>query len=179
MGVSPVITNTNLAQFSKFILAFDRLPWLQYFCQKVNLPGIQFGHTLQQTPFIDAPVPGDKMIYETLKVSFLVDEPLYGWTTIQDWIRGLAFPDTFQEYANLSMQQKIQMRGSRPQYSDATLTVLTNKNNPVLTVQFKDLFPVQISSIDFDTELPATNIVTGEVAFMFTNYEINRISNNT
>ena len=175
MGVSSNPANVNLAQASKFILAFDRLPYMQYFCTKVTLPGIQFGHAVQTTPFIDAPVPGDKMVYETFKISFLIDEPLYSFTTIQDWIRGMAFPETFDQYKNLSLQQRIQLRGATPQYSDATLTVLTNKNNPILTVQFSQAFPVTLGSLDFDTSLDASHIMTGDASFVFTNYDISRV----
>jgi hypothetical protein len=174
MGVSSNPTNTNLLQASKFLLTFDRLPFVSYFCTKVNLPGIQFGEATQQMPFIDAPIPGDKMIYEVLEIEFIIDEPFYTWSTIQDWIKGMAFPENFQQYANLNLQQKLQMRGTKPQYSDAILTILSNKNNPIATVQFIDVFPISISSINFDTELSAKNIVTGKASFKFTNYDINR-----
>ena len=174
MGVSSNPTNTNLAQASKFTLAFSRLTYMNYFCTKVNIPGITFGTATQQTPFIDAPVPGDKMIYDDLEITFLVDEPLWAWTTVQDWLRGMAFPDDFNEYKNLSLQQKIQLRGTKPQYSDASLIILTNKNNPILEVKFYDLFPVTLNSIHFDTAMSAENILTATAAFRFTNYEINR-----
>jgi hypothetical protein len=175
MGISSNPTNTNLSQPSKFSLTFDRLPYLTYFCKRVNIPGIAFGSAAQPNPFIDAPIPGDKMVYGTLDVTFLIDEPLYAWTTVQDWIKGMSFPDSFDQYKNLNLQQKLQLRGAKPQYSDAILTILTNKNNPVVTVQFKDVFPVSIGSLDYDTSLSATSIIYGTVSFKFTNYEISRV----
>ena len=176
MGISSNPTNTNLAQASKFQLSFDRLPYLTYFCTKVNLPGISFGEATQQTPFIDAPVPGDKMVYDPLDISFLIDEPLWAWTTIQDWMKGMAFPENFEQYKNLNLQQRIMLRGTnqQPQYSDAILTVMTNKNNPVLQIQFSQIFPVSISGIEYDTALSAEHIVTAHATFRFTNYEIIR-----
>jgi hypothetical protein len=175
MSLSLTPNNTNLAQASKFALAFDRLPFVTYFCTKANIPGINSGNATQQNPFIDRPVPGDKMIYEPLTITFLIDEPLYAWTTIQDWIKGITFPENFDQYKNLTLQQKLQQVGSTPQYSDATLTILTNKNNPIVEVRFIDVFPISVSSIEFDTSLPATNILTGTASFMFTNYDINRM----
>jgi hypothetical protein len=175
MGISTNPSDVNYLQASKFLLTFDRLPFLTYFCTKVRLPGITAGEAVQQNPFIDRPVPGDKMIYEPLEVTFIIDEPMYAWTTVQDWIKGLTFPEDFDQYRGLSLQQRIQYRSQSPQYSDATLTIMTNKNNPVVTVHFTDVFPIGISSVDFDTSLDATNIVTGTASFKFTNYDISRI----
>jgi hypothetical protein len=174
MGVSSNPTNTNLAQASKFLLSFSRLPSMQYFCTKVNLPGITFGEATQQTPLIDAPIPGDKMVYDAFEIDFLIDEALLSWTTIQDWIRGMAFPENTDQYKNLNMQQQLQLRNQQPQYSDASLTILTNKNNPIVTVQFSQLFPISINSLQFDTAQDATNILTGSASFKFTNYDISR-----
>lgn len=175
MGPNP--TNTNLAQPSKFLLSFDRLPYLTYFCTKANIPGITSGEATQTTPFIDAPIPGDKMVYDTFDVHFLIDEPLYSWTTIQDWIKGFTFPENFDQYKNLSMQQKIQMgyKGNKAQYSDALMTIMSNKNNAILQVKFVDVFPVSLGSIQFDTSQSALDVITAQVSFKFTNYDILRL----
>jgi hypothetical protein len=174
MGVSSNPTNTNLAQASKFLLSFTRLPTMTYFCTKINLPGITFGEAVQQNPLIDAPIPGDKMVYDALEIDFLIDEALLSWTTIQDWIKGMAFPENTDQYKNLNLQQSLQLRNKQPQYSDATLTILTNKNNPIVTVQFSQLFPISINSLQFDTAVDASTILTGKAAFKFTNYDISR-----
>ena len=174
LGQNP--TNTNLTQGSKFLLGFVRLPYMNYFCTKVNIPGLSAGEALQQTPFIDAPVPGDKMVYDPLEITFLIDEPLYAWTSIQDWIEGMTFPEDFDQYKNLSMQQRIRLTsiGAKPQYSDAQLTILSNKNNPILQVNFTDVFPIALSSIHYGTEMTAEQVITGTATFKFTNYDIIR-----
>ena len=33
-------------------------------------------------------------------------------------------------------------------YADATLTILSNKNNPLVEVRFSDLFPVSLSALE-------------------------------
>lgn len=176
IGLSAAPQNQNLAQASKFLLSFDRLPYITWFCKRANIPGISAGEAVQVNPLIDAPLPGDKMVYAPLEITYLLDEELYSYTTLLDWIKGITFPDSFQEYKKLSLQQKLQMQNShvRPQYSDATLTVLTNKNNPVMTVKFIDVFPIAISGIDFDTSVSAETILTATGTFKFTNYHIER-----
>lgn len=167
--------DTNLLQASKFLLTFDRLPYSSYFCTKVNIPGINVQELNQDTLFQNAPIPGNRVRYEPLEITFLIDEPMWAWTTIQDWLKGISFPESFEQYRNLSLQKKLQISTDQPQYSDATLTVLSNKNNPILTVQFSLMFPISLGGINFDTGLDATHIITGTASFKYTNYDISRI----
>jgi hypothetical protein len=175
------ITNQNFAQSTKFKLNFSRLPYMTFFCNSVNLPGVSAGSTQQFTPFSDAPVPGDKIQYETLDVSFMVDEDYMSWFTIHDWIRGMTFPTSFSEYKNLALQQRtlpqssMVARQDKPQYSDATLNIFTNKNNSNINIMFKDCFPITLSSIKFSTQDSADVIITGDASFKFAYYDINRV----
>jgi hypothetical protein len=164
----------NLLQGSKFSLSFVRLPYIQFFLQEVNIPGITTNPTQQPTPFIDAPVPADKMVYERLDMTFLLDEPLWAWTSVNDWLKGLTFPESFDQYKNLTLQQRLQTQNAKPQYSDAILTVFTNKNNPIIQLNFIDVFPVTLSSITLSTKAPATDVLTASASFAFTNYTIQR-----
>lgn len=175
MGVSNNPSDQNLLQPSKFTLSFTRLPFIQFFCSSVNLPGLSTNPTKQPTPFIDGPVPGDKLTYDPLTITFLLDEPLWAWSSINDWIKGYAFPENFDQYKQLSLQQRLQTNNSKPQYSDAILMIMSNKNNPILEVHFKDLFPTSLSGVEFDNKLSAENIMSARASFVFTNYSIKRL----
>ena len=35
-------------------------------------------------------------------------------------------------------------------FSDATLTILSNKNNPIVEVRYADIFPTALSALDFN-----------------------------
>jgi hypothetical protein len=37
-------------------------------------------------------------------------------------------------------------------FSDATLTVLTSKNNSILEVRFSDLYPISITGLNYDQQ---------------------------
>lgn len=164
----------NLLQSSTFQMSFSRLPYVQFFVQKVNLPGISTNPLKQDTPFVTAPLPADHMTYEYFSMTFAVDEGLWSWTSVQDWLKGIAIPESFQQYQNLSLQQRLQMKSDKPQYSDAILTILSNKNNPILSVQFTDMFPISLTGIEFSTEVDASTIITATAQFGYTNYDINR-----
>ena len=172
--------NRNLLQGSKFKLNFDRLPDVSFFCTEVNIPGLTLSENMRSTPFIDYTVAGDKITYSPLEISFLINENLSPWKEVHDWMRGLGFPTEFEEYVNLSALQAATMYsglmslGSEsPQYSDGRLSIYTNKNNPVATISFKDLYPVEISSINFATKMTAEDIISGtaKFAFMYYNFE--------
>ena len=82
--------NTNLLQPTKFLLTFDRLESVPYFCQTVNIPSISLGEVTRPTPFLDLYSPGTKLIYDPFDVTFLVDEELASWKNMYDWFISIA-----------------------------------------------------------------------------------------
>jgi hypothetical protein len=45
----------------------------------------------------DIELPGDKLIFGDLTLRFLVDEDLENYLEIQNWMRGLGYPESLQE----------------------------------------------------------------------------------
>ena len=125
-------SNPNFLQPNKFQLNFARSPNVQYFCQSLSVPGISMSEVPQMTPFVDIYVPGEKAIYDLLNITFLVDEELKSWVEIHDWIRAMTFPKEFAEYGKLDRLNKYttHMQTKTPQYSDATVTLLSSSNTP-------------------------------------------------
>ncbi|CAB4124356.1 tail completion and sheath stabilizer protein [uncultured Caudovirales phage] len=171
--------NQNLAQVTKFKLNFERLPLVTFFCTTVNMPGVSTSAIPHYTPFADLYIPGDKIVYQDLDVNFLIDEDFVAWQSIHDWVRGMTFPTDFKEYRDLEKLKRIPMTGSMPvdkkaQYSDAVLSVYTNQNNPHIKLKFIDVFPITLSSIEFDNASNADNILVGKAVFKFSYYDIER-----
>lgn len=163
--------STSLLQPTKFQLSFSRLPDVQYFCKKVKLPGGSISPLLQPTPFKDRPVPGNKLSYETLDISFLVEETMNSWDEIHTWLKNLGIETGYQDYRDLRRMVNVASTDAFPQYSDATLTILSTQNNPRIRFNFFDCFPVRLGDIDFDTELSADDVITCEASFGFHYYE--------
>lgn len=171
--------NKDLLQSTKFRVTFDRLPGTTFFCQTANFPGVSLTEIPRQTPFVDLYVPGEKLVYDTFNITFLVDEDLRAWTDIHDWIRAITFPTEFKEYLDLKRLDRVPLFRSefeaKPQYSSAILSVYTNKNNPNFRVKFVDLFPTTLSTILFSSQDSAENIVTADATFRFSYYEYERV----
>jgi len=168
-------TNVDLLQSTKFRLVFNNLPGITYFCQNINLPGLSLTEVPRYTPFIDLYVPGEKLVYDTLNITFLVDEDLRGWEQLHDWMRALTFPTDFNEYAKLPKITNKEFPKQQPQYSDALFTLYSNKNNPNVRFMFKDVFPTTLSPILFNASDTADNIITADATFRFSYYNIERI----
>lgn len=159
--------NTNFLQPTKFLLTFDRIGSTTYFCQSVNLPGASLGQAPVNTPMLDIYLPGNKITYNQLNVDFLVDEKLDTWRQLYSWFQSIASPESFEERNRLSsLQNKLKTRSLR-NYSDATLTLLSALNNPILRIQFINLFPISLSDIQFDTKMSAEDVVMGTATFVY------------
>lgn len=167
--------NTNPILPNKFSVNFARMPNLTYFCQTVSLPGLSMGEAIRNTPFIDLYSPGDKLIYDLLTFTFMVDENLQSWLEIHDWIRAMAFPTDFQEYRNLPRLNRVaDSREDFPQFSDATLNILTSSYNQNYKVKFADCFPISLSAVTFSSTDSPDNFITADVSFRFSYFNIEK-----
>lgn len=166
--------NSNYLQSSKFQVIFPRITSVTYFCQSVNIPGISVNPARMPTPLVDLYIPGDKLEYETFDITFIVDEELWSWQIIHDWIRGYSFPCSFEEYANMDRESIQTLHSNRPQYSDGYLMSLTALNNTKTIIKLIDAFPVSLSEINFDSKASADNIITATASFRYQLYNFER-----
>ena len=157
-------SNTNILQPTKFALSFARLPNVQFWCQKVKLPGLGLNALDVETPFVVRRVPGNKVDYEPLQIEMLVDENLSAWEEIHDWQVGLGFPVTFEEYRIL-LTENAQFGG---RVSEATLTIYDGQNRPIKKYIFVDAFPIKLSGVPMDSTDSADTILKSDVTFAYT-----------
>ena len=135
----------------------------------------------QPTYLRDLPVPGDKIDFGDLSLRFMVDENLTNYMEIQNWIRGLGYPEAISQYAKLEEKAYIQQTfGQKRQdiYSDGTLQILSNNLVPNFQVLFDDLFPYSLSTVTFDATDTDIEYFTAEVSFKYTIYNLTDLENN-
>ena len=167
-------TNTNLLQPTKYLLTIDRIPATQYFCQTVGIPGVSLGQAEYTTPFVDIPIMGNKLKYNSFDIDFLIDEQLQSWSQLYNWFRAIAAPTGFEDRNTLTNQQSISLTSKKnlPNYSDLTLTILSNLNNPLVNIRFINAFPTSLSDIQLDTKASADDILTSSASFSYEYFEI-------
>lgn len=169
-------TNTNTLHPNKFTLSLQRCPTVQYFCKMVTLPGLTIGEVVSPTPFVDRYLPGNKLLYDYLTVTFFVDEELKNWFEIHDWMRGITFPKEFDEYKNLGKLPPINSASTSkmPQYSDGALTIYNSNHVPRFRFKFLDLFPTILSPIIFSNEDSPIKEVMADVTFRFLLFDLDK-----
>jgi len=183
-------TKLDYASPTQFKFSIIKLPKVEYFCTAVNIPGITLGGTMSQpSPLKDIPIPGEKLTYEPLSMTFLVDENLENFQEIHGWLVGLGFPRDHNEFRDLvssgndrfpAKNQSISNEIGKVKYgaantggtySDATLTILTSKNNSALEVRFRNMFPTGLTGLQYNQQAADVDYLTATVSFEYEIYD--------
>ena len=168
------ITNRNFLSPIGFKFSLVKKPKIDFFCNSANLPGLNLGVAIQSTPLKSIPVPGETLSYEDLTLRFMVDEDMVNYLEVYNWLVQFGFPDNFGQYQQL-LDEDENSKGKQNAISgmsDGTLFVYNNTFNPNLKIVFKDLFPVSLSGISFDSTSNEVNYVTAQVTFKYTIFDI-------
>ena len=175
------IENRNFLSPTGFKFVLNRSPKVAFFCNQANIPDLFLGVATQPNYLRDIPTPGDKIEFGDLSLRFLVDENLENFMEIQNWIRGLGYPESVQEFRNLEQQGLTQGRYVQDKqniYSDGTLQVLNSNLVANFNVNFKDLFPYSLTTLTFDATDTDIQYFTADVSFKYTSYNITTLSGN-
>ena len=162
-----ITDNPNFLSQNGFQLIIDRIPNVSYFAQDVALPGLMLPEALtQDSPFGTIPHPGDRIRWEPLNISFKVDETLFNYMEIYNWLVGLGHPKSFGQTLALSPDAK-----AKNFVSDAILHILTSHKNVVKAVTFMRIFPISLSGLSFVSTDSDVNYLDARAQFMYSRYE--------
>ena len=168
------IDNRNFLSPTGFKFGLKRSPGVAFFCNQANIPSLDLGVAEQPSYLKDIPLPGDKMQFGDLNLRFLVDEELVNFMEIQNWMRGLGFPESLAEFNDLKNEAILGPMGKSTDdvYSDGTLQILSSNLIPKFQVVFNDLFPYSLSTVTFDATDTDIEYFTAEVSFKYTLYTL-------
>jgi hypothetical protein len=179
MARASQIENRNFLSPTGFKFVLNRSPKVAFFCNQANIPDLFLGVASQPNYLRDIPTPGDKIEFGDLSLRFLVDENLENFMEIQNWIRGLGYPESVQEFRDLEAEGLTQGRYIQDKqniYSDGTLQVLNSNLVANFNVNFKDLFPYSLTTLTFDATDTDIQYFTADVSFKYTSYNITTLS---
>ena len=181
-------TKLDYSSPTQFRFLINQLPKVQYFTVAANIPGITLGEGVFNTPLKDIPLLGDKLTYEDLTITFIVDENLENYIEMHTWLTAIGFPkdrSQFREFRSETSNVKTSTRGEskdigdvkastpeRAMYSDAVMPILTNKNNPVVECRFADVFPTSLSGLTYSQNQTDVDYLTADVSSKYQIYEI-------
>jgi len=140
-------------------------------------------------PFKNIPMMGDKIEYEPLTITFIVDEYLDNYQSLHDWMTGIGFPSNRGEFSTfrdvtsntpaVGSTQPVDLVGKSTadlaMYSDAFLMILSNKNNPILNVNFQNVFPTSLSGLSFTQGATDVEYMTADVEFQYQIYKFESV----
>jgi hypothetical protein len=162
--------NKSFLSNNKFEFSLDRIPNFTFLVQSVNLPSITLQSTQVNSPFTALKVPGNIIVFNTMSITFMIDEDMRSWYEIYDWITQLGNPVGLDKRGTLTGA-----RGSNTDiYSDGTLLIKTNSNNANWKVNFVDMYPTDIGEIQFSTT-ESQEFLTSSVSFDYTYYEFAKV----
>ena len=183
--------NLDFASPSQYRFNIIKLPHLEYFATSINVPTISFtGNAEINSRYKTLAFMGDTLDFGDLEVTFLVNEDLSNYREIHDWMIGIGFPKSPTQFSSAVSENADLKPGSSPSrtdvnrvggsselvnpstlVSDATLTILSNKNNPVIRVNFKALYPTSLGGLQYNAQTTDTEQLTSTVTFKYDLYE--------
>jgi|TARA_B100000287_G_scaffold347884_1_gene335919 hypothetical protein len=87
------------------------------------------------------------------------------------------YPTTTREDLNKEIGDVVkQTSDDGGLYSDATLFILTSKNNSNIEVRFRDIYPISLSGLDYNQQATDVNYLTASVTFQYKIYEFANVS---
>jgi hypothetical protein len=176
------IENRNFLSPTGFKFVLKRSPKVAFFCNQANVPDITLDLASQPTMLgRNIPQPGNKLEFGDLSLRFLVDENLENYMEIQNWMRGLGYPEEVKQFRDLSNEGIIQgnyVNDRQNIYSDGTLQILNSNLVAKFQVFFKDLFPYSLSTITFDATNTDIEYFTADVTFKYTVYTMTDLGGN-
>jgi len=184
-------TKLDYASPTQFKFGIHQLPKVEYFVTQAELPDISLDTTVQNTPFKDIPIPGEKLTYSNLNVTFLVDEYLENYISLHEWITGLGFPQKRAQFSkfrdetsntpatsgNPATVDKVGFATpDKSMYSDGYLMILSNKNNPIVQIDFQDMFPISLGALSYDQGATDVEYLSVATTFAYNIYTLTTLA---
>ena len=164
------LTNRNFLSPIGFLFVLDKAKKVSFLCQKADIPTMTLGEVnIPTRGLVPIPVEGN-MRYSELTIDFLVDENLENYMEIHNWIYGIGYPKSVQQFKDF-----VDDRGdvdNMKQFSDGTLAILNSNYNPTIYVRFTDMFPISLSALEFTASENDYTYFTATVTFKYLLYEI-------
>ena len=165
------IQNRNFLSGVGFKFNLTKFPKVDFFSNSARIPELNLELTTQASYLKNIDVPGERLTYGDFTLRFLVDENMENYQSIYDWLTGLGFPETTKEFADLIKDSDGQT-DPKEAFCDGTLRILNSNYREVAKVKFKDLFPISLSSLDFDATNTDVQFFTAEATFKYTIYDL-------
>lgn len=162
-------TNTNFLSPVGFRFEIKRLPKTNFFIQSVQLPGVTLGEVTVPTPFTNLPIPGDKIQFNELSITFRVDEDLGNYKELYNWMRAMSRVDNFDESS--AWRKELTPWEEDRVFSDATLIFLNSAMNSNIEVKFTDCYCSSLTDLQLSTVSQDIDYIECTASFKYRKFD--------
>ena len=154
----------NFLQNNGFVFSLARIPQTTFRVTSCEVPSISVPPPQAGYPGADQYFPGTNSVFDSLSIKFLVDEDLKNYEEIYRWL-------TQQRFA---IGKGFVEKNDKEEFlvSDATLVTMTNASNTNRIFYFKDVFPIDLGSLRFDTSVTQSEPISCTATFRFSYFEL-------
>ena len=170
------IQNRNFLSGVAFKFNLTKFPKVDFFSNSARIPELSLELAQQASYLKNIAVPGERLTFGDFTLRFLVDENMENYISVYNWLTGLGFPETTKEFADIIKDSDGQT-DPKEAFCDGTLRILNSNYREVAKVKFNDLFPISLTSLDFDATNTDVQFFTAEATFKYTLYKLS--TNNT
>lgn len=144
----------NIANLTNYKLTIPGHSNINYFIQSAELPGISLDGVATPYQSHGIFIPGDQFDFDTLNISFIVDEDYTNYKFLLNWLR--------------------QVRAGAGEFDLRTINLhlLTNNKTKGFIINFNYSFPTSIGSLSFNSGVGDTQPAICNAIFRFQDFDI-------
>ena len=165
------IANRNFLSGVAFKFNLTKFPKVDFFSNSARIPELSLELARQSSYLKNIDVPGERLTFGDFTLRFLVDENMENYLSVYNWLKGLGFPESGKQFKDITTDS-YGIRDPKEAFCDGTLSILNSNYREVAKVKFNDLFPVSITSLDFDATNTDIQYFTAEATFKYTIYDL-------
>lgn len=173
MSIETTCPNTQLnpLQMNGLSMSILAFPTLTYWVKDFTIPDISLPEAKITTPFIDYPIPGDKLEMGSLDVRIMADERLENYYSLYQWITLVGFPHDYTEVnkwrAKHDNNYAMWKDTDYNLMTDIRLEVKGANSETVRVIQFEDAIITNLGSITLTDEATDTQYVYFNASFRY------------
>ena len=165
------IANRNFLSGVGFKFNLTKFPKVDFFSNSARIPELSLELAQQSSYLKNISVPGERLTFGDFTLRFLVDENMENYLSVYGWLKGLGFPESGKQFKDITTDSDG-IRDPKEAFCDGTLSIQNSNYREVAKVKFNDLFPISLTSLDFDATATDVQYLTAEATFKYTIYDL-------
>ena len=165
------VANRNFLSGVGFKFSLTKFPKVDFFSNSARIPELSLELARQSSYLKNIDVPGERLSFGDFTLRFLVDENMENYLSVYNWLKGLGFPESGKQFKDITTDSDG-IRDPKEAFCDGTLSILNSNYREVAKVKFNDLFPISLTSLDFDATNTDVQYFTAEATFKYTIYDL-------